>query len=192
MSCTAVWSRCGLEGSKWAAIPLPNSNGRLRSVTGPRRATPSVEYAKRTSPSPFCVSSSCTTDANRRPPTCWRSVSSSTRSAGPHGVAVLLAMETTLPGEVSRECAVSPADDGRTNGRDPAVPPAVWRARPLPSRCGSTRDRRRRRRSPSHRCPRATSRRPAPRTSRAEARAAMRHRRSAPSSHIPTAIGRCR
>ena len=58
-----------------------------RSVTGPRRATPSVAYAKRTSRSPLPVSSSCTSDANRLSPACWGSFSSSSRVAAPQGVA---------------------------------------------------------------------------------------------------------
>src|SRR6478672_12819512 len=52
--------------------------------------------------SPFDVSSSCTTDLNRLSPACCGTVSSSTRSAGPHGVAVLVAMGTTLCREASR------------------------------------------------------------------------------------------
>ena len=98
----------------------------------------------------------------------------------------------TLSQQVLRECAVFPADDGQTERAGPCRPARRLACPSSPSRCGSTRDRRRRRRSPSRRCPRATSRRPAPTTSRAGALAAMRHRRSAPSSHSPTATGHWR
>ena len=56
-------------------------------MTGPRLAVPPVVYAKRTSRSPPGASSSWTTDAKRLSPARWASVSSSTSSAGPQGVA---------------------------------------------------------------------------------------------------------
>src|SRR5436305_5056713 len=88
---------------------------RSRSVTGPRRPTPPVEYAKRTSRSPLDSSSSCTTEAKRFSPDCCRTVTSSTRSACPHGVAVF-AMTPTVRGKATRVCAAFPQKASRRDG----------------------------------------------------------------------------
>ena len=72
----------------WRAPRAAARRRARRKVTGPRRAVPSVAYAKRTSRSPPGSSSSWTSETNRRSPACCRTVSSSTSSAGPHGVAV--------------------------------------------------------------------------------------------------------
>src|SRR5262245_42227012 len=58
-------------------------------VTGPRRTTPSVVYANRTSCSPFGLSRSCTSDEKRRSPARCGTLSSSTIVAAPHGVATV-------------------------------------------------------------------------------------------------------
>ena len=55
----------GAGAGAFASAPRSRSRSRARSVTGPRRTTPSVEYAKRTSRSPRSVSSSSTTELNR-------------------------------------------------------------------------------------------------------------------------------
>src|SRR3712207_2784337 len=62
------------------------SRSRPRSVTGPRRTVPSVEYAIRTSGSPRSVCSSSTTVANRFSPARCGTVTCSTTDAEPHGV----------------------------------------------------------------------------------------------------------
>ena len=66
------------------------SRSRSRSVTGPRRATPSVAYAKRTSRSPLPFSSSWTSEEKRFSPDCCGSRSSSSSVAGPQGVAAFV------------------------------------------------------------------------------------------------------
>src|SRR4051794_14379621 len=100
--------RASASAGCWDKAVRSRATSRCLRVTGPRRFVPSVEYEKRTSRSPLDVSSSCTTDAKRLSPACWRTVSSSTRSAGPHGVAVFVAMGTTLRGEASQLRAASP------------------------------------------------------------------------------------
>ena len=61
-----------------------------RSVTGPRRATPPVEYAKRTRRSPRASSSNSTTDEKRFSPARCGTASRSTSVAVPQGVAVVV------------------------------------------------------------------------------------------------------
>ena len=78
------------------------ARSRARSVTGPRRATPSVEYANRMSRSPRSSSRSSTTEEKRLSPTrCGSATSFDERRAAPRRrCRVVVVMRTTVSSHV--------------------------------------------------------------------------------------------